>query len=208
MKSTLYRPHHACAALTGALLAAMLSGALSGCASITKGSAQTVAVTTEPAGAACTLTREGQVIGEINPTPSTVSVFKSGKPIIVTCRLAGYADSSAQLGAGFEDMTLGNIIFGGLIGVFVDMGSGATHDYPTTVAITLIPSSFPSSAARDAFFARLKRRLTARTAQALERIRHDCGGPDCDDQIKTLEKLRDKRLKEIEKQRLQATVVE
>jgi hypothetical protein len=208
MTSTPCRRRDAGAKLAGAILGTLLATTLTGCASITKGSAQTIAVNTDPSGAACTLTRDGQVIGEINPTPSTVSVYKSGKPIIVTCRMAGYADSAARLGAGFEDMTLGNIIFGGLIGVFVDMGSGATHDYPTTISITLIPSSFPSTAARDAFFAQLKQRLTARTDQALKRIRHDCGGPDCDDQIKALEKLRDKRLQEIEKQRLQATVAQ
>jgi len=191
-----------------ALLASALISALVGCASITKGSAQTIAVDTDPAGAACTLTRDGQVIGEINPTPSTVSVFKAGGTIMVTCRKRGYKDNTAQLGSGFDDMTLGNIIFGGLIGVFVDMGSGATHEYPTSVSVILIPAQFESVAARDAFFTGLKQRLRNQADLALKRIQRDCSGPECDDKAKAVEKLRDKRLADIDKERLNATVQE
>ncbi|MEJ2344206.1 MAG: hypothetical protein P8076_04570 [Gammaproteobacteria bacterium] len=186
-----------------AAVAATLAAAatLSGCASLTKGSAQTIAITTDPAGAACTLTRAGKVIGEINPTPSTVSVFKSGKPIVVRCRKEGYNEGSARLGSSFETMTLGNVIFGGLVGVVIDAGSGATHDYPTTLDLALIPEHFASAAARDAFFARLRKRVVAHSEQAIERIRAECQEGDCSDQIKKVQAARDTRLEQVEKER-------
>jgi hypothetical protein len=62
---------------------ALLCAGLASCASLVKGSAQTIAIRTDPPGAACTLTRAGQNIGDVDPTPATVSVFKSGAPIVV-----------------------------------------------------------------------------------------------------------------------------
>jgi hypothetical protein len=52
----------------------------------------------------------------------------------------------------FQAMTFGNILFGGLIGVVVDAASGATHEYPPLVTITLVPELFASIAERDAFY--------------------------------------------------------
>jgi hypothetical protein len=187
-----------------AVVTLVAAAALAGCASLTKGSAQTIAITTYPAGAACTLTRAGQIIGEINPTPSTVSVFKSGKPIVVRCRKHGYKEGSAQLGSSFETMTLGNVIFGGLVGVVIDAGSGATHDYPTTLELALIPEHFASAAARDAFFTSLRKRVVAHSKKAIERIHADCQDGNCSDQIKKVQAARDAHLEQIEKERAEA----
>lgn len=198
-----YGAHTRWAAVAIAVVAAATAA---GCASLTKGSAQTIAISTNPAGAACTLTRAGQVIGEINPTPSTVSVFKSGKPIVVRCRKRGYKDGSARLGSSFETMTLGNVIFGGLVGVVIDAGSGATHDYPTTLELTLIPDHFASAAARDAFFADLRKRVVAHSEKVMERIRAECQDGDCSDRIKKVKAARDARLGQIAEERAKAKV--
>ncbi len=41
----------------------------SGCATLTKGSDQTITVTTDPSGATCTISREGKTVAVVNPTP-------------------------------------------------------------------------------------------------------------------------------------------
>ena len=45
-------------------------------------------------------------------------------------------------------MTFGNILFGGIIGIAVDAASGAMHQYPDSVTITLIPDEFATAEAR------------------------------------------------------------
>lgn len=42
---------------------------MSGCATITKGSQQTVTISTDPTGAACNMTRDGKPLAVVNPTP-------------------------------------------------------------------------------------------------------------------------------------------
>jgi hypothetical protein len=191
---------------TTAIVITLLCGGLAACATIAKGSAQTIAIHTDPPGAACTLTRAGQLIGDVNPTPATVSVFKADKPIMLRCRKQGYAERSTQIGTGFEGATVGNIFFGGLIGVFVDMGSGATHEYPSNVAVTLIPTEFPSVTERDAFFDRLRASFLTEWQNGVQQIKSTCAESECDRQLKAAEKLREARLAEIEQARREARV--
>ncbi len=185
---------------------ALLCAGLAACASLVKGSAQTIAIRTDPPGAACALTRAGLNIGDVDPTPATVSVFKSGEPIVVACRKPGYTPATTTLGAGFEGATVGNIVLGGLIGVFVDMGSGATHEYPKAVSITLIPEVFASIAARDTFFDGLRSRFLDEWKAGLRQVEASCAEPDCARRIRAANALRDARLQEIEQARRDAHI--
>jgi len=134
------------------LLAAVASTLLGGCATLTTSTNQTVTLTTEPTGAACTFKREGQVIGIINPTPGSLNVSKSHSDIDVTCVKEGFLDAVGRVGSKFQAMTFGNILFGGIIGIAVDAVSGATAEYEANVSIRMTPTEFPSVEARDKFF--------------------------------------------------------
>lgn len=112
---------------------------IAGCATITQGTDQTLAVNSQPAGAACTLTREGTVIAEVANTPSSVSVSKSTHGITVDCDKPGYFGSTlvkSELNAA----TAGNVLIGGVIGIAVDAASGAMHKYPQSVLVPLQPT--------------------------------------------------------------------
>jgi len=135
-----------------AVLALVAISLLSGCATLTTSSSQTVTMTTEPPGAACTFKREGQVIGVVNPTPGSLSVSKSHTAIDVLCSKEGFLDATGSVGSRFQAMTFGNILFGGIIGIAVDAASGATAEYEPTITIRLTPSEFADAAARDRFF--------------------------------------------------------
>jgi len=180
---------------------------LNGCATITKSSAQAVTVNTRPAGAECTLTREGSIIAAINPTPGTISVQKDKDPITVQCHKDGYLESSGTLASEFEAMTFGNIIFGGLIGVGVDAASGAMSTYPPLVTITLIPDSFPSMRERDAFFDRLRDDFIAEADKSRALIAEGCLEEDCESQLAQADEARKARLAEIESMRSAASIV-
>lgn len=144
--------------LAMATLAAIVT-LCSGCATITKGSSQTVTVNTDPTGASCTLTRDASTLAVVNPTPGSVSIAKSSTPINVLCRKTDFLDAAGTLTSQFQAMTFGNILFGGLVGVVIDAASGATHEYEPMVTITLIPALFPDYPTRDAFFDRMRETL-------------------------------------------------
>ena len=177
------------------------------CATITQGSAQTLRLTTDPPGASCTLSRNGQILTTVRATPATLSVFKQKGQLQLVCRKSGYLDHSMQEGSEFEDMTLGNILFGGIVGVFVDAGSGAMYEYPSAIHLTLIPESFPDESAKDLFFDAMRERVNTDTARAKSELRESCEEADCETRIDRLEAARQARLDEIERQRVTAPIL-
>lgn len=175
------RRRRAARAAIGALAigAALLS---TGCATITTNPSQNVAILTDPEGAACTFMRDGKVVGVVNPTPGSLTVQKSHADITVECTKKDFLPAKGVVGSKFQAMTLGNIIFGGIIGIAVDLASGATAEYVGEVRITLVPAQFATAAERDAFFDRRRAEFVAEAAQVKERIGRMCTN-DCDQQL-------------------------
>ena len=137
------------ASLWRAALCSMLCLA-GACSTIVEGNDQTVTVSTDPAGASCELRRGGQLIGVVNPTPGSVSVEKSSDDISVVCEMEGYDNAAGTFDSEFENMTLGNILFGGIIGVGVDAASGALNEYPSSVTIRMSESEPVEPASTEA----------------------------------------------------------
>ena len=191
----------------GLALAVVTVAALSGCATITKSSSQTVTIDTRPPGAVCVLTRGGKKFAIVNPTPGAISVEKSSDAISISCTRDGYLETAGTLESSFQAMTFGNIIFGGLIGVAVDAASGAMHEYQPLITITLTPQEFASDAERDAFFAAMKAEFLNEAKEVTARIEKQCNPQiDCDSQLRAAEVAKEARLADIEKKRLLATV--
>ena len=117
-----------------------LGVAVSGCASIIKGTTQSIAVTTSPVGGAdCVLkSKEGSwpVV-----TPGTVKVSKTKEDIMIHCAKAGYQDTDATIPSNFQGWTLGNLILGGVIGIGVDAATGAMNEYPNAFNVVLTPAA-------------------------------------------------------------------
>jgi PEGA domain len=108
----------------------------SGCATITRGTTQSWTVETEPSGATVTLSS-----GETCTSPCTLKK-KRKFPFAVDICKTGYSRVSTQVlssikGGGAAGMA-GNVLVGGLIGIGVDAGSGATKDLtPHPLSVTL-----------------------------------------------------------------------
>jgi len=117
----------------------LLAGLLPGCATIIDGSTQNLTVSTEPAGATCTLDREGMRVAIVSPTPGTIRIDKSKRDIAVSCRKPGF--QTAQVGhvSGFRGTTFGNLILGGGVGFIVDASTGASFEYPPEVKVAMAP---------------------------------------------------------------------
>ncbi|NKE45119.1 hypothetical protein HB662_10035 [Roseomonas frigidaquae] len=186
-------------------LVALLSIALlPACATVTSGTSQSLAIQTEPTGAACTVSRQGAVIGTVGATPGSVEISKSRQDLAVACTRRDFLPASQVVVAEAQVMTAGNILLGGVIGLAVDAATGAMTRYPTSVSLILPPSRFASEAERDGFFAGRAAETRRRHAERLQALTSQCAviGPDaCDTQTRALEAERDAALVELERQR-------
>jgi hypothetical protein len=124
---------------------AALGTALSGCATITKGTSQPVAVTTAPVrGADCTLANS-EGTWHLR-TPGSVTVHESRSDLEVTCAKDGFANGHAVAAARIGAATLGNAIIGGAAGLAVDAASGADFHYDSPILVKLgAPSGRPAA---------------------------------------------------------------
>jgi hypothetical protein len=120
------------------LIMAIASGAglASGCATIATGGVQSISIQSQPAGAQCTLTREGRTLGSV-VTPDRITVSLSRHPIRVNCRKPDYQDTAEFLVAKREPLAFLDLAWpAGL----VDDVSGAHNQYPADLKVWLLPS--------------------------------------------------------------------
>jgi hypothetical protein len=117
--------------VTVAALAAAIS--LNACATIMNGKQQDVAFTSTPGGA--TVFIDGQNMGV---TPASLSLARKDSHT-VRLDLAGYQPYEMTLERGVSGWVWGNLLFGGLIGLVVDVTTGAMYKLsPEQVNGTLV----------------------------------------------------------------------
>ena len=108
------------------------------CATITKGTSQTVAIDTPGVpGATCTiLTQNGP---QMVTTPGTVVLSKGSSSLPIQCTKDCYTTGASVIPSNVEAMAAGNVVFGGLIGLGVDAATGAMNKYPDVVTVSMQP---------------------------------------------------------------------
>jgi hypothetical protein len=126
---------------------ALAAFCLAGCGTITQGTSQNITITSTPPGGHCDLTRKGEHVATLDATPGSVKVDKTKNDILLTCKLAGYQDASANLESGYGAGTFGNIILGGGIGWAIDSATGADNKYPSSANVQFIPVGAPAAPA-------------------------------------------------------------
>ncbi len=127
-----------------------------------------VAVATEPAGARCAVARGTQVMAEVPAAPGVVRLARSHHPLEVRCAAEGYLETAEVLRPR-DDPAVFRMAPNGVIGAtatVISLAAARTMRYPSEVTVTLVPATFPSEAARDAFFtARRDAVIAARAAE-------------------------------------------
>jgi hypothetical protein len=114
----------------------MAAVSLVGCASITKGTSQTIVFNIEPKGTTCVATRDGDgEIGSVSTSNNTLKVSKDKDDIVVKCSAPGYKQKVTRLVSKTETA-------GVVGGAFIDLGitdmmTGAMWAYPNDVSIVL-----------------------------------------------------------------------
>ena len=182
---------------------------VSGCATIVKGTDQTITLTTDPNGAVCDLERQGKMIGMIDPTPGTLEVDRDKDEILITCNLEGYEETASILTSDFTGYTLGNILLGGIIGIGVDAATGANSEYPDSVTLIMIPEEFSSEQQRDELYGKLKQQVTDRADALIEKHLSQCGRnfkTECEKRAAEAEEARDAEVASLEEKRLRAVI--
>ena len=118
---------------------AALGMALSGCATVVKGTHEDITVRTMPAARAdCTLRNDD---GNWHvTTPGTVSVARTRRDMTIDCAAPGYTPGRTVARSHFNAVTLGNVVAGGLIGVGVDAATGANYSYDDRITVPLGPA--------------------------------------------------------------------
>ncbi|MBR0658495.1 hypothetical protein [Neoroseomonas oryzicola] len=137
-----------------ALLAVPL---LASCTTVFEGTRQILQIRTEPAGAACELTRRGSLQATISATPANVEIGRAREPIAISCHLAGFRTSERTIPSyptrrryGFPipgGGTAGEVLFAGsgfwllfAPAALVDESTGAPYNYyPDEITLVLEP---------------------------------------------------------------------
>lgn len=123
------------------LLAAIASGLLSGCASVTGSTTQSVSVYTREAGtgevpgATCELTNsKGKWFVT---TPGSVMIHRSNDDMQVYCNKGGYESGRASVVSETKAQMFGNILVGGVIGAVIDHNNGSAYEYPGIIHVLM-----------------------------------------------------------------------
>jgi uncharacterized protein YceK len=121
------------------VLAITVGAAISGCATITKGTTQPISLNTPGApGAQCTLFSNA-VGTKVVTTPATIVLDKSQESITVSCKKECFQDGTGVIASSTETMAAGNILVGGVVGLGVDAVSGAMNKYNQDNQIAMVP---------------------------------------------------------------------
>jgi hypothetical protein len=141
-------------------LAVACAFGLAGCATLVTDDHQSIVITSDPPGATCQVRQGSDFVATVKATPGTVYVGKSRHDIAVDCTRSGYYAGAAVLEPHFQDMTLGNVVYGGAVGLLVDTSTGAINEYPHWVDVFLKPQ--PPRDEPVTKTVRLKRRIKLR----------------------------------------------
>ncbi len=124
--------------------------ALSGCASIFNGQTQSVVFQSEPTGASITVSNRAGEQVHSGTTPVTITLKRGAgyfKSEVYTIRLTkpGYSTKEVVVTGTMSGWYIGNILFGGLIGMLaVDPVTGGMYVFPDSINTPLEAASSPT----------------------------------------------------------------
>jgi hypothetical protein len=136
-----------------AMMLLVLCLGLWNCATIVSTTSQKIQLNSNPAGANVSIQSQGGGEASSVTTPAKVSLKRKSE-YDLTFEKEGYQPEKATIEQNFNPLFLGNLLIGGLIGMVVDLFSGAVFKLdPAKVEVQMkpvpSPSSSPGSEGRD-----------------------------------------------------------
>lgn len=181
---------------------------ISGCATLTTGTDNSVTIDTVPPGASCELRQGADRVYFVNPTPGTIEIEKSKKDVGVVCQKEGYLPEAGVLTSELQSMSFGNVLFGGVIGVAVDASSGALNDYPPMMRLIMTPDTFPDQESYEAYFTKRRGEIDAAHEAALTGAEAYCKSDEdqCEERKKAADEAYETALTELAAKRQAAKI--
>ena len=119
--------------IIGTITTVCLVITLSGCATIVSGRNQDLPVYSTPSGAIATVGSMKQA------TPATFTLDRRRGDYVVKVEMDGYESIEVKLKKGVNGWVFGNIVFGGIIGLVIDISTGSASKFtPDEVDVNLI----------------------------------------------------------------------
>lgn len=129
------------------LLSSCLVAMLGGCSTIVSDSSYPVSIRSTPSEASFIITNENGEVIHKGVTPSTVTLssragYFDGAEYTITYQKEDYTEVTYTLTSSLDGWYLGNILFGGLIGMLIiDPATGAMWKLPETASMELNKSN-------------------------------------------------------------------
>lgn len=120
---------------TALSLTALALTLLSGCASVTDGTTQTVVFNLSPKETRCVVSREGATLGTVSGKQNTITIGKGAKDVLVSCSAPGHEDATQRL---ISKTQTSGVVGGFFLDLGItDMVTGAMWKYPNDITIVL-----------------------------------------------------------------------
>ncbi len=119
------------------LIVLPFTGFLGGCATIIKGTKQSVRVITPPVTNAHCMLANSRGKWYIPHTPGSVKVHRDKSDLRIVCQKPGRRTSKKSVNSKTSLATAGNVLAGGIIGMGIDAASGADFYYPKQVSVPM-----------------------------------------------------------------------
>ncbi len=112
---------------------------LSGCATIVNDDTMPLSVKSWPSGA------DVYVNGSQYKTPATVYLKRGDRDVYLRIKKEGYVPVLQKMETSLDEVMWGNVFFGGLIGLFVDIASNKGYDYEPNEVYVFLKKVRPSA---------------------------------------------------------------
>ncbi len=169
---------------------------------------QDIAVSSEPAGAACRVMQGTTALAQVAATPGTVNVPKSANPIAIACEAPAHGPGRLDVASRQDGaMVAAYALAGGPLALIAAGASGDLYRYPDAVTVRLPPERFADAAARDAFFDAREAEATA-FGEAVLAGRPACGAGDtgCENRRAADRAVTEARIADLRSQRAAAAI--
>ena len=164
-----------------------------------------ITVASDPAGARCTVSRDGQQVAQVAATPGNVQLARGNSPAEVACSAPGRMDTTVTL-RPLRDFGVHHHQPSGPLGAMngrEDIRTGRVRRF-YDVTVALPPASFASAAERDSWFAARAQAVRAYWAPHIARAqRSDLATIDTADTLRGYESA---DLAALDRQKAAATI--
>lgn len=187
-------------------LLCLCMGILSGCATIVSDNKSFVKIESEPTGSACELV--GENFHQTITTPATLLIPAKASPVRISCAKEGYFPAVETIESSMDGTILGNILFGGIIGVAIDAANKSGYKYQERVGFSLYKKNFVTRAEKDSYFEQRITFLNNETQEKKDKLGKRYSKEDSlyIRALKKIDKYHEKRLAELTKAQEQAQI--